>query len=94
MTNIPRDAVIRARTRLRDHKVFRRTVERVGENELRVNDGAVELRKFPLKVRLVSCIEMCTSTSLTVSSGCRCKLLYDSTKRVVITAEKRPACFA
>ena len=91
---MPRDAVIRAITRLRDHNVFTRIVEGVGENELGVNDGAVELRKFPLKVRLVSCIEMCTSTSLTVSSGCRCKLLYDSTKRVVITAEKRPACFA
>ena len=88
---MPRDAVIRATTRLRNQRMLVRTAYRGLWNDGEVKSGMVELMKFPLIARLVIWFESCTRIWFVSSSGCCCKFLYDSMMNAVMTAENRPA---
>ena len=93
LTRIPSDAVIRATTRLRNQRMLTRTAYRGLWKDGEVKSGIVELMKFPLRVRLAICIESCTRIWFVRSSGCCCKVLYDSIMNAVTTAENKPACY-
>ena len=53
LTRMPRDAVIRATTRLRNQRMLVRTAYRGLWNDGELKSGMVELMKFPLIARLV-----------------------------------------
>ena len=83
--------MIRARTRLQDHNVLIRTNDTGATNGCAAKAGVVELMKFPARERLANWCEIWRSISLEVSPESDSNFEYVSTKKVVNTAEKRPA---
>ena len=92
MIRIPKDAVIKANARLRDHNVLRRTDDGDGRNTggESLKADMVEFMKPPATDRLANCAEMRINTCSVLSSG-GLSAEYDWLTKDVNTAENKPA---